>query len=672
MSSQLVWSLTRITNMICNRLENKFDVFLTIEGKRGLGKTQPKGNKVLLSNGEWKKVEEIKKGDELISPQKDGTFSFEKVIETHKRYENEIYNVVEKNRKKRKLYSVAGNHDLVISTRKLKELPKTKDGKRRRKSIRIIKEIEARELVKQKRLKTGNSTICNFTTTAIDFKNNSNPKIDAYTLGVYLGDGSFTSALSITTPNKEIISEVTKHYPYMNKYEKNNCFSYRFSKMGNLANELKQLGLEGKKSGNKFIPQICKKSPLEYRRNLLAGLIDADGYVMPSKDNHISITTKSKQLSEDIKDLVFSLGGYSSIKKITKKCQNDFIGNYFEVSISFKFPKEIPLKCNHKKERLGNEMAHDPRYIAIDLIPSKPTQVFGFEITGQSQWYITDNWIITHNSTLGFHLLKKVASEMKRRGRKKQYRFLPHRDLIYRRDEVIKFFHKRKASAMADEMINVSFNRDFYNQEQKDLIKMINMNRDHNNFFIACVPSFKNLDGQMKNLCSIKITVVRRGTAILHFPNKTIYSPDIWDEAYNGKIERKWLENKARFPAYRKLSTFKGYIHFPPLKAKDEEKYQAIKDDKRNVIAQEKGLLDQQEEEEKEPRKIIYKMLVANKIKSWEGLQTLGTLYGMDIKEVENKLRYMLAKDKKSTSIPRYFTDSKYNKKLEVTREVFA
>ena len=75
---------------------------------------------------------------------------------------------------------------------------------------------------------------------------------------------------------------------------------------------------------------------------------------------------------------------------------------------------------------------------------------------------------------------------------------------FYDRKEVIKFFNDWNRSAIADEMVNVSFSRDFYNEDQKDLIKIINMNRDHENFCIACIPHFKNLDTQIKRLTSMR------------------------------------------------------------------------------------------------------------------------------------------------------------------------
>jgi len=271
-------------------------------------------------------------------------------------------------------------------------------------------------------------------------------------------------------------------------------------------------------------------------------------------------------------------------------------------------------------------------------------------------------------STLGFRLMKKVRAEMKRRG-VEGYRFFPKRDLLYTRDEVKKYFHKWKHSGMADEMINVTFNRDFYNEDQKDIIKMINMNRDHNNFFIACVPRFKTLDSQIKNLSSMRITVVRRGVAIIQMPNKSIYSPDKWDERINEKIEREWLQSGTLFPKYSRLTTFRGFLRFPKLSDKEEELYQEIKNEKRNIVAQEKQIADA--EEEKTPFQIIYENFINKKIKNNEVLEGMAQGLGFEIDKLKRKIRRQLKKDKLNASFSKYYYDEKKSKDVEEIDKVF-
>ena len=259
-------------------------------------------------------------------------------------------------------------------------------------------------------------------------------------------------------------------------------------------------------------------------------------------------------------------------------------------------------------------------------------------------------------STLGYKLMKLVKREMKNRG-VNGYNFIPRRDLLYERKEVLQFFHKWQHSGMADEMINVTFNRDFYNEDQKDVIKMINMNRDHNNFFIACVPQFKNLDSQIKNLASMKITVVRRGVAIIHMPNKTVYSSDIWDERVNEKIERAWLTGGIKNPQYARLTTYRGFVKFPKLTDKQEAIYQKIKDDKRNVIAKDKGL--EEEEKEVDPFTIVYNALLEGKVKDTSMLNGMCVAHDLKPDSIKAKIRRQLQEDRKPTKITAYYYDDK-------------
>jgi len=268
-------------------------------------------------------------------------------------------------------------------------------------------------------------------------------------------------------------------------------------------------------------------------------------------------------------------------------------------------------------------------------------------------------------STLAFIICRLVRFEMKRR-EVDGYKFSPKRDLLYTRKEVIGFFHKRQATGIADEMINVTFNRDFYNEEQKDLIKMINMNRDHSNLFIACVPQFKVLDTQIKNLCSMKITVVRRGVAIIHTPNKTVYASDIWDENVNEKIERKWLKSGVIKPQYVKLTTFRGYLKFPKLSEKQELIYQTVKDEKRNIVAKDSGFIE--DVEITDPFIIIYNALMGGKIKNMAMLDGMIVFNDLNVDSIRAKIRRQLKADKKASGLATYFYDDREAKE-EVKKE---
>ncbi len=268
-------------------------------------------------------------------------------------------------------------------------------------------------------------------------------------------------------------------------------------------------------------------------------------------------------------------------------------------------------------------------------------------------------------STLGIHLARGVSREFKKQG-SKDYRFNWKNSLIYTKKETKRFWHKWKSTGIGDEMINVTFNRDFYNEDQKDIIKMMNMNRDHCNFFVACVPQFQTLDNQIKGLCKIRLTVVRRGVAIIQTPNRTIYVKDRWDTATNEKIERGWLAKGIKNPHYTKLTTFRGVMKFPKLREKSEARYQQTKDDKRNLVAKEEMGIDFNEENI-DPYDIAMEMLVDGKVRNGTFLDGFAQANNIIPATFKSQLRSRLQKSGKDHKVANYYWEKKAkNKKGDV------
>lgn len=266
-------------------------------------------------------------------------------------------------------------------------------------------------------------------------------------------------------------------------------------------------------------------------------------------------------------------------------------------------------------------------------------------------------------STLAIHLTRGVAREFKKLG-SENYKFHWKNSFIYTKKETKKFWHKWRSNGIADEMINVTFNRDFYDDEQKDIIKMINMNRDHCNLFIACVPQFQTLDTQIKNLCKIRITVVRRGLAIIQTPNRTIYVKDKWDSATNEKIERGWLLKGIKNPHYTKLTTFRGVMKFPDLHPTAKAKYKETKDEKRNLVAKEEMGLDI-DDNKVDPYQDTIKMLKEGRIKNGAFLSGLATAYGYKPESFAQVIRNKLKTEGIDNKLGSYFWEKKARKKME-------
>jgi hypothetical protein len=199
-------------------------------------------------------------------------------------------------------------------------------------------------------------------------------------------------------------------------------------------------------------------------------------------------------------------------------------------------------------------------------------------------------------STLSYKICSRVKSP-----------FNPYKDICYSRKQVIKSLAtKIKGNIFADEMINVAFNRDFYEEDQKLLIKGLNMYRDSFNIFIFCVPFFTSLDTQLQRLVKLRLTIIRRGIALVQTPVSSIYSNDPWDIKNNQRIESSWNKKGIKKPRYGQLTTVRGFLKFGDLSKKSKELYEKIKHEKSNRIFEKEAQIVK----ETSPNAIFYKNLV--------------------------------------------------------------
>lgn len=182
------------------------------------------------------------------------------------------------------------------------------------------------------------------------------------------------------------------------KYE----FIENTQKFTNIIKEyISDLGLLHKDCYEKFIPEEYLFGSIEQRKELLKGLIDTDGNV--SKDGTVYYTTVSKLLCDDIVSLVKSLGGTARIFENEPKTSHIdnriFKGTVttYNIRISFEHPIEITT-VGRKKERLKQHTSkiHKNRIVDIRFVGEE--EVKCIMIDHPKQLYITDDYIVTHNT----------------------------------------------------------------------------------------------------------------------------------------------------------------------------------------------------------------------------------------------------------------------------------
>jgi len=223
-----------------------------------------------------------------------------------------------------------------------------------------------------------------------------------------------------TTIDKDLYKSVNEQIkPYgLHLVKYSNSITYGISKISKkkytrnfITDELSKLNLMGKKSYKKFIPHQYKFNTIPNRISILQGLMDTDGTV--GTRGHISFSSSSKQLAKDVQFLVQSLGGtgkitsrythytYKGVKKTGRES--------FRVNICL--PNNIsPFKLKRKSDKVKLRIKYFPRrYIdKVEYIGKKEAQCISIE--DKNHLYITDNFIVTHNT----HLAKEYAKNSKR------------------------------------------------------------------------------------------------------------------------------------------------------------------------------------------------------------------------------------------------------------------
>lgn len=236
-----------------------------------------------------------------------------------------------------------------------------------------------------------------------------NLPIPCYTLGVLLGDGCITKRenFSVTSADETIIQRIESEGYKMRPVDfKGKAWMYKFHKddARTLESHLTKLHLLGTKSHTKFIPKPYKYASIECRLALIQGLMDTDGYIETGKTSGCVYTTVSKQLADDVVEMIQSLGGRAHIRSFTGKYRND-AGEIIECRQAW----EIYIQTGHnedlfylprKKERCrtfhGGCSTVQRRMIGIE--PVGKEEIRCITVDHPNGLYLGNDYIVTHNS----------------------------------------------------------------------------------------------------------------------------------------------------------------------------------------------------------------------------------------------------------------------------------
>lgn len=363
-----------------------------LTGRVGMGKCLGKGTPVLMSDGAVKAVEDVQVGDLLMGPD-----SRPRVVLSLACGRDKLYRIVPT---KGESYVVNEPHILslkltggenrvpgsVVNISVRDYLAKSEHFKRNVKGYRVGVEFDERPVA-----------------------------LEPYFLGLWLGDGASDTPRIYTTdvPVVDYLEEFTERIGVTCRrvvIKGDKCPAYdlttgRASRaelgfaIGRGRNPVRAALAKYNLFGNKHIPQAYKANSREARLELLAGFIDADGY-LTSKT--FDLTLKNERLADDIVFLARSLGFAAYKNACSKTCYNNgVIGVYYRVQISG-HTDEIPVRIPRKKA-LPRRQAKNVLMTAIDVQEVGMGEYYGFEIDGDRLFLLGD-FTVTHNTTISNRL----------------------------------------------------------------------------------------------------------------------------------------------------------------------------------------------------------------------------------------------------------------------------
>ena len=244
--------------------------------------------------------------------------------------------------------------------------------------------------------------------------------LPAYFMGLLLGNGGITNGATITLNNNdqdlvEYCKTIANLYGLTLYQKPSDEISYNFSSSDNInpiIKALRGLGLYGKKSEGKFIPEQYLINNSSTRLAVLQGLMDTDGYV--AKDGMaIQYTSVSYQLKEDVKFLIHSFGG--TVRESSRRGRYFNGEKYIDCQIAYTLTISLPadIVCFRGKRKLARfipKTKYQPNRLikSVKLIGKEEMQCI--MVDAEDHLYATDNMIITHN-TLDAIVLTLLAKE---------------------------------------------------------------------------------------------------------------------------------------------------------------------------------------------------------------------------------------------------------------------
>ena len=375
---------------------------IIVAGRPSMGKAQPLDARIKMTNG-WKSMGEIQVGDAIASV--DGAPSI--VTGVFPQGERQVYRISFSDGRSTeccaehlwRVHFRSWDEPRVVSTEKLVEML----SRKRYQGRLWIDMVDG------------------------EFGHDEALPVDPWVLGALIGDGSLGGATPMfSTASEEMVERMhaqiggsmTVNYAQGYDFRLVNASNSGRAGGGRKANAitegLRELGLWGKGAREKFIPPQYLNANLMARLNLLRGLLDTDGWV--EKWGSVRFATCSYRLARDVVDLVRSLGGWATLRdkrtSYTYKGERRAGLRAFTVNIHHRDPRSLFL-LSEKRDRLPETWTRNLRPVIQSVVPTRMTATQCISVSHPSRLYVTDDYVVTHNTAFALNVAEHVGLEVK-------------------------------------------------------------------------------------------------------------------------------------------------------------------------------------------------------------------------------------------------------------------
>lgn len=332
----------------------------------GRGKCLGKDTPILMFNGEIKMVQDICVGDVIM-----GDDSTPRNVLSLARGREIMY----------KVHMEDGNHYIVNKSHILSLKPNNHISKISNSNLPI--DISVANYLKLLDMNNQNDSLFYGYRVPISFPYRE-VNIDPYLLGYWLGMDNYDSI--------NIFVEDINIFKHMLRTLTSQSELIYYLKKYNVIN-------------NRHIPNDYKCNDRKIQLELLAGLIDINGY--NNKDIYYEIFLKNEQLTDDVIYLARSLG--FSVIKHDNKFLKELNSSYYKVDIYGLKLQEIPVKYENKRIS-NNQTDIDKLTYKIRLEELGEDNYYGFEIDGNHRFVLGD-FTVTHNTVMALKIISLIKKK---------------------------------------------------------------------------------------------------------------------------------------------------------------------------------------------------------------------------------------------------------------------